>query len=442
MPDIASPGRGEVDCASPCPTFGPSFPLSPAPSRLRVMSRPETHNDGSRAPRRIALFTGNYNHIADGVALTLNRLVAYLEQNGLAEVQVFAPTVKKPPIEHAGTLVPVSSISAILRPEYRIALGISRAARRQLEEFQPNLVHIATPDFLGRAALRWAQKHDVPVVASYHTHFSSYLKYYGFEELEGFLWKYLRRFYRQCRHVYVPSQSMAAVLRAHEIREGLRLWERGVDTHRFNPNKRSLAWRRQRGIGDDEVVVTFIGRLVLEKGLHIYADVIEGLRARGLPHRSLIVGEGPAREEVEQRLPDTIFAGHLSGEDLPRAYASSDVFLFPSDTETFGNVTLEAMASGLPTVCADATGSSELVQHEVTGYLAPPGHSPVFLDYTARLVSDAERRVRMGARAVARADHYDWEAVLARIVSYYDEILCERPAPDARAVASRIPASA
>lgn len=373
-------------------------------------------------PKRVALFTGAYNHIADGVSLTLNRLVDYLERHG-AEVLVFAPSVENPPVKHAGKLVPVPSIAAPGRPEYRVSLGLTPAGRRKLAAFRPTLFHIATPDLLGNQALRLARKWNVPVVASYHTHFSSYLKYYGFEELEGFLWKYLRRFYRQCKHIYVPSHSMAAVLRAHEIQRGLRLWERGVNTTLFNPSRRSSAWRHTLAVDDQEVLITFVGRLVWEKGLGIFADVVKGLKERGIPHRSMVVGDGPARAELSERLADTIFTGYLGGEALARAYASSDIFLFPSDTETFGNVTLEAMASGLPAVCADATGSNGLIEHGISGYLAAPGSKSAFLDAVTRLALDPLLRRQVGARALARARTYEWDSVLSRIDAYYDEIL-------------------
>lgn len=379
-------------------------------------------------PKRIALFTGAYNHIADGVSLTLNRLVAYLEREG-ASVLVLAPTVAQPPVQHAGRLVPIPSIAAPGRPEYRLSLGLPRRARAELEAFGPTLFHIATPDLLGRAALRLAKRWGLPAVASYHTHFSSYLKYYGFEELEGFLWKYLRRFYRQCAHVYVPSPSMAAVLRAHEITRGLRLWQRGVDTSRFTPARRSATWRHTLGIDDHEVVVSFVGRLVWEKGLHVFADVVERLEANGIPHRSMIVGDGPARAELAARLEHTIFTGYLGGEALARAYASSDVFLFPSDTETFGNVTLEAMASGLPAVCADAPGSSSLLSHGHTGFLAPAGASEVFFQHVERLVTDAELRYLVGQAALEEAQRYEWNTIMARLSGYYDEILNPHRAP-------------
>src|SRR6056297_2195159 len=190
----------------PPPTLMPAVStLLPPPPRLVRDDAP---------PRRIALFTGNYHHVQDGVSLTLNRLVAYLQERG-DEVLVFGPTVDDPPMEHVGRLIAAPSMPAPGRPEYRVALRFSRTIRHQLEDFQPDLVHIATPDYLGYRALRWAKAHDVPVVASYHTHFPAYLKYYGIQSLEGFLWKYNRWFYGQCEHVYVPSLSVAAVLRVH-----------------------------------------------------------------------------------------------------------------------------------------------------------------------------------------------------------------------------------
>lgn len=372
---------------------------------------------------RIALFTGAYNHIADGVSRTLNRLVAYLERRGVS-VLVFAPTIPNPPVRHAGTLVPVPSIPVPGRSEYRISLGLTARHRRLLASFEPDLIHIATPDFLGFQALWWARRKQIPVVASYHTHFNAYLKYYYLNWSEQLLWAYLRWFYRQCRQIYVPSTSILEILQAKGLGQNLLLWERGVDTQLFHPGQRSLSWRRNvLNIADDEVVVAYVGRLVWEKGLGIFADTIEQLRARQVPHRCLIVGDGPARSRLEARLPEAIFTGYLEGKALARAYASADVFFFPSETETFGNVTLEAMASGLPAVCADAPGSNMLIEHGRTGFLAKPGHVEEFVVYLERLILDPELRQRMGQRALARAQHFDWEAVLDRLYGYYLEVL-------------------
>ncbi|MFB6231874.1 MAG: glycosyltransferase family 4 protein [Salinibacter sp.] len=387
--------------------------------------RARMDRSGSSPPKRIALFVGAYNHIADGVSLTLNRLVAHLEQQGVA-VRVYAPTVDDPALDHAGTLVPVPSLPAPGRSEYRLSLGITPSVREDLETFAPTLYHVATPDLLGHQALRRAQSTETPVVASYHTHFSSYLKYYHLGLLEAPVWSYLRSFYNQCRQVYVPTYTMAEVLREHGITSEFRFWPRGVNTDRFTPMRRSMRWRRARGIGDDEVVVAFVSRLVREKGLDVYADVIERLERQNVPHRSLVVGDGPARDDLEARLPNATFTGFLEGDNLARAYASSDVFLFPSDTETFGNVTLEAMASGLPTVCADAAGSRDLVDDGTTGRLCPPGDVDAFAEATCELIADASLRDRMSTAAFERAQDFTWSNVLSRINRYYDGVLGRR----------------
>jgi glycosyltransferase involved in cell wall biosynthesis len=404
-----------------CSMFDVPLPFPP-PSVRSTFGRSASRTPDITVTKRIAFFTGNYNLVPDGVARTLNRLVAYLEDTG-AEAIVVAPTARRPSMVHTGTLLSVPSVPAPFRSEYRISLGLPRTVRKRLAEFNPNLFHIATPDLLGNRALRLARRWGVPAVASYHTHFCSYLRYYRLEEFEGFVWKYLRRFYRQCRHVYVASQSMAAVLQTHEISQGLRLWERGVDTSLFSHRKRSMEWRQSLGVSDNEPLLVFVGRTVREKGLTVFTEVVRTLELTGARHRSMVVGDGPALTYLKERLPNTVFTGFLEGQSLSRAYASADVLLFPSDTETFGNVTLEAMASGLPVVCADATGSSSLVIHEVTGFLAPPGEVSYFRDYAVLLLTDRELRHRMGRAARERSQNYDWGTAMERIVAYYDEVL-------------------
>ena len=376
----------------------------------------------NRPRKRVALFAGAYNHIADGVALTLNRLVDYLERRDIP-ARVFAPTGDDPALDHAGTLIPVPSIPFPGRSEYRCSLGLTSSVQEELEAFEPTLLQISTPDLLGFQALRFGRAAGIPVAGTYHTHFASYLKYYHLGLLEPVVWRYLRHFYQRCDHVYVPTTTMKDILRSYGIEEGLRLWQRGIDSDRFNPGHRSASWRRAHGLDTDEVVVAFVSRLVWEKGLDTYAEVIERLEHQGVPHRSLIVGDGPAREELEARLPHTTFTGFLHGEALSRAYASADVFLFPSDTETFGKVTLEAMASGLPTVCADAAGSRDLVEEGTTGFLCPPDDPDAFTDRVRRLVLDASRRREMGTAAYERAQGFARDRIHARLVQHYDELL-------------------
>lgn len=382
----------------------------------------------SRPRKRLAVFAGAYNHIADGVALTLNNLVDYLERQDIP-VRVFAPTVEDPALDHAGTLVPVPSVPFPGRSEYQCSLGLTPSLRAKLREFNPTLFQISTPDLLGLQALHYARSRDIPVAGTYHTHFASYLKYYHLDLLKPVVWAYLRHFYQRCDHVYVPTRAVMDVLQGRGIEDGTRLWQRSVDTKQFNPSHRSASWREAHGIGDKEIVVSFVSRLVWEKGLDIYAEVIERLEREGVSHRSLIVGDGPAREELETRLPNTVFTGYLRGDALAQAYASSDVFLFPSDTETFGKVTLEAMASRLPTVCADAAGSRDLVREGETGCLCPPGDADSFTGCVRHLVRDAARRKQMGTAAFERAQEFTPDKIMAQVVRHYDEILGIRDEP-------------
>ena len=396
------------------------------------------------AGRRIALFAGAYNHISDGVALTLNRLVLYLENRG-AKVLVFAPTTNKSPpaVRHTGTLISVPSIPFPGRSDYRLTVGLSRKGWSSLEAFDPDLVHIATPDYAGAQALKWAKSREVPVVSSFHTHFAAYLKHfasynplYRMDLLENTAWKYGRWFYTQVEHIYVPSPSIGDELRAQGITNGLKVWARGVDAQRFSPDHRSLEWRLAHGFAEKDVIVTYVGRLVWEKKLSVFAEVIEGLKTQGIPHQSLVVGDGPVRDNLKERLTDTVFTGPLHGEELSSAYASSDIFLFPSDTETFGNVTLEAMASGLPTVCADAAGSDLLVMDGKTGYLAPPNDTPAFLAHVETLISDPTLRIKMGKVARSRAEAFEWKNVMGHLASYYEEIWNKRNGDGGNGVAA------
>ncbi len=299
---------------------------------------------------RVAIFTGNYNHIADGVSLTLNRLVAYLEKRKIPVI-VFGPTTENPAINHEGEFIHVPSLPMPGRPEYRVTVGFPEEAQRRLREFDPTLIHIATPDLLGFRAMRFAQANNIQIVASYHTHFTSYLKYYNMEMLEILGWKYLVWFYEQCKHIYVPAPSMADELYVKGIKNGLRIWSRGVDSDLFSLKKRDMEWRRFLGVDDDEVLVSFVSRLVWEKDLQTVVDTLKKVFDNESNVSALIVGDGPARKELEYMMPKAHFTGFLTGEELARAYASSDIFFFPSDTETFGSVTLGSVGKRCSGCC-------------------------------------------------------------------------------------------
>ena len=371
---------------------------------------------------RVALFTGNYNHIRDGVSLTLNRLVEFLLQNSV-EVLVFGPSIDEPALQHTGELIVVPSKSLPGRPEYRVSTAFSKEAKKKLEEFNPDLIHIATPDFLGYKALKWALSNQKPVVSSYHTHFASYLKYYKLSILEPLLWKYLGWFYSHCSQLYIPTPSMAEFLEEKGIDSELKIWARGIDNEVFNPSKRSDSWRAERGFGEDDIVVTFVSRLVWEKNLLIYADVLKKIRRKYSNVKALVVGDGPAGDELREHFPEAVYTGFLTGDELATSYASSDIFFFPSDTETFGNVTLEAMASGLPCVVADAVGSKSLVEHNANGFLASVDKKEDFYTYIEKLVTDSELRENMAGLSIEMAKNYSWENINENLLGYYKQVL-------------------
>lgn len=184
-----------------------------------------------------------------------------------------------------------------------------------------------------------------------------------------------------------------------------------------------MEWREGMGFSSDDVVFTFVSRLVWEKNLRLFAGVISDLKKKYTHVRSMIVGDGPARVELEEELPDTIFTGYLTGDELARAYANSDVFFFPSDTETFGNVTLEAMASGLPCLVADAQGSKSLVDHDENGYLISVSERSRFLSYAETLAKDSTLRNRLGENSLQKAQNYTWEKINTELLNHYKEVV-------------------
>lgn len=370
---------------------------------------------------RVALFSGNYNYVMDGPVRALNKLVAHLEKRG-HEVLVFAPTSKTSYLDHAGELVSLPSCPAPRRPEYRIGVGLYGSAKTRLKEFAPNLIHIAAPDLGGLGALNYARRNNIPAVASFHTRFDTYPRYYGAAWAEKYLTRYMRYFYGRCQHVYPPSQSMADELLRDGIGREMRLWTRGVDSALFNPIRRDMAWRRSVGIADDEIAVLFVGRLVLEKGIDHFAKTIAATSATHPKVRAIIVGGGPELDYFRKHCPTGVFLGHQGGEDLARAYASGDIFFNPSITETFGQVTLEAMASGLPALCANAAGSLSLVDDGVTGFISIPDVA-AFTEKLNPLVGDAALRAEMGAAGRDKALTFSWDAVLDDLIANYRDAI-------------------
>ncbi|MEO7656542.1 MAG: glycosyltransferase family 1 protein [Sphingomicrobium sp.] len=385
------------------------------------------------APLRIALFSGNYNYVRDGANQALNRLVGYLLTKGHA-VRIYSPTTDSPAFPPTGDLVSIPSFALPKRPEYRFPLRMPRTTMKDIADFAPDIVHISSPDLAARQAVDWARRRNIAVVASIHTRFETYLSYYHLQLFEPALRALMRRLYRKCDALLVPAESTAAVLRAQRMNRTIFLWSRGVDREQFNPERRDLAWRRSIGLADDDVAIAFLGRLVLEKGLDVFADACDLLTQRGVAHKVLVIGDGPARPWFSERLSQGIFVGQQTGTELARALASADIFLNPSVTEAFGNVTLEAMACALPVVAAAATGANSIVADGISGTLVEPGEIEQYADALEAYVRDPALRQQHGEQGLAHAGTQDWTRINAAVEAAYYRVI-ERRARIARTLA-------
>jgi len=374
---------------------------------------------------RVALFSGNYNYVRDGANQALNRLVDYLLRENV-QVRVYSPTVEEPAFEATGDVVDVPAIPIPGRSEYRLPIALPARVRRDLAEFNPNVVHVSSPDIVGHRAVTWARRKRVAAVASVHTRFDTYLAYYHLQALEPLARGIMRRFYHRCEVVLAPALSTAAILRAQRMNRDIQTWTRGVDREQFNPERRDMAWRRSVGIADDEMVIAFLGRIVMEKGLDVFSDAIHAFATFGLKHRVLVIGEGPARGWFEGQLPDAIFLGQQTGNDLARAFASADVLLNPSMTEAFGNVTLEAMACALPVVAAESTGATNLVRYGVTGILVDGTDPDEFAEALADYARDPDLRRRHGEAGLEVAKTMDWDTINSAVIRAYKHAIVKR----------------
>lgn len=378
---------------------------------------------------RIALFSGNYNYVRDGANQAQNRLVGFLLSQG-AQVRVYSPTTDTPAFEPTGDLVSVPAFSMVGgRSEYKIAKGLPSDIVADIDAFKPNLIHVSAPDILGHRAVTYAKKRNIGVVASVHTLFDTYLKYYGFGFAEPLMVAIMRRFYNRCDALVVPSEEMAQRLRDQGITTPSNIWSRGVNHDQFNPYHRSLEWRRSQGIQDDDILIGFIGRVVLEKGLDVFADVVKKLEANGVAHKVLVIGNGPAKQWFAEQVPEAVFTGYQTGENLGRAIASLDIFLQPSVTEAFGNVTLEAMAAGVPVVAARATGANILVNDPATGRLIEPRDIDGYVAAITEYSRDPELRKAAGQASYEAAKAYSWDAINAKVLDVYLDVMDKRLSP-------------
>jgi glycosyltransferase involved in cell wall biosynthesis len=376
-------------------------------------------------PLRLALFTDTYAPQVNGVARTLQRLAEAVTARGGA-VRVF--TTDDPEGGDADHVVRFPGRAFWAYPQLRLAWPPREAVRRAVSDFAPTLVHAATEFGVGLAGRRAAHDLGLPLVTSYHTNFTSYAEHYhlGFLAQPG--WQYLKWFHGGAARTFCPTHAIRRELEGRGF-ANVALWSRGVDGARFAPAYRSAALRAQLGADNDTVVVGYIGRLALEKGLPV---AVEAMRQVMAAHpgrvRFLVGGDGPYEEAMRAIAPGgTTFLGRLEGTALSEAFASCDLFLFPSTTDTFGNVLLEAMASGVPVMGADVGPTRELLAPG-RGWLVPPGDARALAERIAAVVSDPDAVREAAARAFAFAATQRWEAVWTALLDDYARVVADHAA--------------
>ncbi|MCD7914332.1 MAG: glycosyltransferase family 1 protein [Tannerellaceae bacterium] len=321
----------------------------------------------------------------------------------------------------------VSSWSVPGNKNYRFATPMFRKGKldRQIEAFAPDIMHISTPSLLGNYALKTAKRLGVPVVSIYHTHFISYVDYYTknfpflIDITKDKVKNTLRSFYNRCDTVYVPSATMIHELISFGIRpEAMKLWQRGIDKHLFSPQKRDPELI-QSITGNSDPCILFVSRLVWEKNLQLILDLYGLAEKKKVKYNFILVGDGVAREAITKQMPKAFFLGHVGHEKLAHLYASADVFLFPSVTETFGNVVLEAMASGLPCVIANSGGSKDFIDDGVNGYTCNPYDTQGFLDRISEIIEQPALAGRFSEKGLEISKKYEWERLVAE---YFEDL--------------------
>ncbi len=344
----------------------------------------------------------------------LTRTVECLRRSG-DEVMIFAPS-GGPRELYGAEVVPMPSIAFPLYPELRLAPPRT-SMRRKLEDFQPDVLHILEPALLGIGGIYYCQELSIPLVVSYHTNLPAYLSYYRLGAIEAITWKLMRERHRRANLNLCTSSAMIEELRSHGI-GNLALWERAVDSERFRPMAPSTAMRTRLSGGEpSKPLLLYVGRLSAEKNVGQLKELFSAI----WDMRLAIVGDGPLRRELERQFEGTatVFTGYLQGEDLVNAYASADLFVMPSRTETLGLVLMEAMAAGCPVVACRAGGVPDAVEDGATGFLFDPDKPSSFVETVLKALNASDRLASIRANARHDVERHSWAASTAKLRLLY-----------------------
>lgn len=348
---------------------------------------------------RIGIVTETYAPDVNGVAITVQALARGLVRRGHAVDLIRPIHPDTPPLADAG--MDVLAVEGAAMPRYsglRFGLPARFRIERRWRTERPDAIYVATEGPLGWTAVSAARRLGIPVATGFHTRFDFYVGHYGFGALTPFVRRYLARFHRRAQTTLVPTGQLAGELNDLGVHD-VRVLRRGVDTARFHPERRDESLRDSWGAGPDTPVVLSVGRVAPEKNLHVVIDAYRALARRVPQARCVIVGDGPGRAALEAANPDVIFAGTRRGDELAAYYASADLFVFPSLTETFGNVVLEAMASGIPVVAYAEAAAREFIRNGQNGIRVAPGNEGGLIERAATLGADVTVRIAMGHAA-------------------------------------------
>jgi glycosyltransferase involved in cell wall biosynthesis len=377
-------------------------------------------------PLRIALVTETYPPEVNGVSTTIARVVEGLHAAGHA-LQLVRPRHDAGELPRCDERFEELLARGLPIPRYpQLRMGVPATGRllARWRQQRPDVVHIATEGPLGWSALRAALRLGLPLTSDFRTNFHAYSQHYGIGWLQRPIVGYLRGFHNRTGCTMVPTETLRRELEGFGF-ERTAVVARGVDTVLFHPQRRSEALRQQWGVAAGEQVVLCVGRLAPEKNLDTLLEAFAAMRQVNPRLRLLFVGDGPQRAALQARCPDAIFAGLRSGEDLAAHYASGDLFLFPSLTETFGNVTPEALASGLPVLAFDCAAAAQLVKPGHNGLLAPFGNGAAFVDQAVALAADASAAQAMGRAARETALGLDWGRVVRQIEAVMRSVIAD-----------------
>ena len=367
----------------------------------------------------ITFVTETYPPEVNGVAMTVGRLVDGLRLRG-HRVNVIRPRQHRDDAGEAGELT-VRGIPLPGYPDLRFGMPAGQALRRRWRAQRPDLVHVVTEGPLGWSAVLTARKLGIPVTSGFHTNFDRYSVHYGMGWMRPAVSAYLRALHRRTQATLVPTEALAADLAGEGI-PGVRVVGRGVDTELFDPRRHSASLRKEWGVPLDGLAVLYVGRLAPEKNLDLARRAFTAIAAQRPDARMIWVGDGPARKALEAAHPEHHFAGTRHAEDLAAHYASADLFLFPSLTETYGNVVAEAMASGLPVVAYRSAAAAELIGDGFSGRTVAPGDEAAFIRAATQLAMFEEGRQSMAAEARRVILPKAWEGVVSRLESVLHEI--------------------